>query len=67
MIIVFLEKPGNNDTMCEAYPYKDMKELEEDIQGTFCLEGGDSIFIAEMPVLKEYVYKATLVEKKSKK
>lgn len=68
MIIVFLEKPKDSDGLCEAFPYKDMKELEEDIsQGTFCLEGGDSIFIAEMLTLKEYIYKATLVEKKSKK
>lgn len=69
MIIVFLAKPNTKDgSSYESYFYKNKEELEADISlGSFCLDAGDSIFLAEMPTLKEYVFKATLVEKKSKK
>ncbi len=67
MIIVFLDKPRADNTV-SAHVYKDMAELSKEInKGIFGLEGDDSIFVGEMPVLKEYVYTATLVEKKSKK
>ena len=68
MIIVFLEKPSKDGAMYDSYFYKNKEELEADINlGNFCFDVGDSLFLAEMPVLKEYIYKAALVEKKSKK
>lgn len=71
MIVVFLDKPDINDVcMDNCSVYKNIQDFEKDVKsGDFCLENGDSIFIAEFQNLKEYVYQAKfeLVEKKTKK
>lgn len=66
MIIVFADKPRSG--YVEGTVCKNLEELKSEIEkGNFHAEIGDSLFIGELPDLKEHVYEIGVVPRNSKK
>lgn len=57
MIIVFLSKPTLSVEYEEAYFYKNLSELEKQVDNNdFCLDSGDSVWILEVDAKEVHEY-----------
>jgi hypothetical protein len=65
MIIVLLEKPTNKGHYYDCWIYNNLEDVKKAVNEDIHLDEGDSVFIGELPTMKEYTFVKYLVEKKS--